>query len=173
MISGSFWNRTEKIWWVHTLKSYIAPEWEVLKKGSVLRSAGPAGTEGIKMRILELQIKNFGKFADKTLRFHQGMNIMTGANEAGKTTIVSFICGMFYGIEKQRGRASGRDEYSLRQPWENPAYFAGVMHFESGGRSFVWREVFTPEKSGHPWYVRRMVRSSPLSTATLQFCWRE
>lgn len=99
------------------------------------------------MRILELQIKNFGKFADKTLRFHQGMNIMTGANEAGKTTIVSFICGMFYGIEKQRGRASGRDEYSLRQPWENPAYFAGVMHFESGGKIFrLERSFHTREK---------------------------
>lgn len=99
------------------------------------------------MRILELQIKNFGKFANKTLRFHQGMNIMTGANEVGKTTIVSFICGMLYGIEKQRGRATGRDEYSLRQPWENPVYFAGVMRFESGGKIFrLERSFHTGEK---------------------------
>ena len=99
------------------------------------------------MRILEVQIRNFGKFSDKTLRFHQGMNILTGANEVGKTTIVSFICGMFYGIEKQRGRASGKDEYSLRQPWENPAYFAGVIRFESGGKIFrLERSFHTGEK---------------------------
>ena len=72
------------------------------------------------MRILELEMKNFGKFSDQTIHFHPGVNIISGENEMGKTTIHSFIRGMLFGITAQRGRASGKDEYALREPWENP-----------------------------------------------------
>lgn len=89
-----------------------------------------------KMQILELQIKNFGKFTNKIVRFHEGVNILYGENEMGKSTIHSFIKGMFFGIEKQRGRAAKNDEYSQRQPWDNPNYFAGALRFESGGKVF-------------------------------------
>ena len=56
------------------------------------------------MRILELEIINFGKFNHETVTFHDGMNLIYGENEMGKTTLHSFIRGMFFGIEKQRGR---------------------------------------------------------------------
>ena len=36
------------------------------------------------MRILELEIINFGKFHDETVRFHDGINLIYGANEMGK-----------------------------------------------------------------------------------------
>jgi len=88
------------------------------------------------MRIIELQIKNFGKFRDKRLSFEEGINIIYGENEMGKSTIHSFIKGMFFGIEKQRGRIAKNDEYSLRQPWDNPNYFAGALRFENGGKIF-------------------------------------
>lgn len=88
------------------------------------------------MKILEIQIKNFGKFHNKTIRFHEGMNILYGKNEAGKSTIHAFLRAMLFGIEKARGRAARSDEYSLREPWENPGYFAGVLRFESGGKVF-------------------------------------
>lgn len=100
------------------------------------------------MRILELEIKNFGKFHNETVRFHDGINLIYGANEMGKTTLHSFIRGMLFGIEKQRGRASKKDEYSLREPWENGAFFAGVMRFESGGKVFrLERNFYRKEKS--------------------------
>ena len=100
------------------------------------------------MQILELQIKNFGKFTNRTIRLQDGLNILYGRNEAGKSTIHSFIKGMLFGIEKQRGRASKNDEYSQRQPWENPAYFAGVLRFESGGKVFrLERNFYKNEKT--------------------------
>lgn len=88
------------------------------------------------MRIIELQMKHFGKFSDQTVSFHEGINVICGNNEMGKTTMHAFIRGMFFGIEKQRGRASKNDEYSLREPWENANYYAGVLRFESGGKLF-------------------------------------
>lgn len=100
------------------------------------------------MRIMELEIKNFGKFHNETVRFHDGVNLIYGVNEMGKTTLHSFIRGMLFGIEKQRGRASKKDEYSLREPWDNGAYFAGVMRFESGGKVFrLERNFYRKEKS--------------------------
>ena len=91
---------------------------------------------GNSMEIRELQIKNFGKFTNETIDFHSGINIIYGANEMGKTTMHSFIKGMFFGIDKLRGRASKNDEYSLREPWENASHYAGILRFESGGKRF-------------------------------------
>lgn len=88
------------------------------------------------MKILEIQMKNFGRFSDKTIRFHEGINILYGKNEAGKSTIHAFLRAMLFGMEKARGRAAKSDEYSRREPWENPGYFAGVLRFESGGKVF-------------------------------------
>lgn len=100
------------------------------------------------MQILELEIRNFGKFQDKTIKFHDGINLIYGVNEMGKTTLHAFIRGMLFGIEKQRGRAAKKDEYSLREPWKNGAYFSGVMRFESGGKIFrLERNFYRKEKS--------------------------
>lgn len=88
------------------------------------------------MRILEIRIKNFGKFSDRRICFHEGMNILYGKNEAGKSTVHAFLRAMLFGIERARGRRAGSDEYSLREPWDHPGYFAGVMWFESGGKVF-------------------------------------
>ena len=42
--------------------------------------------------ILELRLKNFRQYKDQTLKFQEGLNLITGANNAGKSTI-------FYAIE--------------------------------------------------------------------------
>ena len=100
------------------------------------------------MQILELRIKNFGKFTNKTVIFHPGINVIYGSNEMGKTTLHSFIRGMLFGIEKLRGRGGKNDEYRMREPWDNPGYFAGVMRFESGGKVFrLERNFQKKEKS--------------------------
>ena len=100
------------------------------------------------MRILELEIINFGKFNHETVTFHDGMNLIYGENEMGKTTLHSFIRGMFFGIEKQRGRAARKDEYSIREPWFHEGQFAGIMRFERGGKIVrLERNFYRKEKS--------------------------
>lgn len=100
------------------------------------------------MEILEITMKHFGRFTDRTMAFHPGVNIIYGDNETGKSTICSFIRGMFFGIDKMRGRASETDEYSLRTPWENGSYFAGTLRFRSGGKTYrIERNFERREKS--------------------------
>ena len=64
------------------------------------------------MRFLDLYISGFGKFHDTAVSFEDGLNVIYGKNEAGKSTIHTFIRGMLFGIERQRGRAARNDIYS-------------------------------------------------------------
>ena len=91
------------------------------------------------MEILELNLKHYGKFTDHRLTLKPGINIIYGKNETGKTTIHSFIRSMFFGLTRGRGRSARLDEYSLRQPWDNPAYFAGTMRIREGNEIY-WIE---------------------------------
>ena len=54
------------------------------------------------MKILSLHIEGFGKFHDLDISFKDGLNVVYGKNEAGKSTLHTFIRGMLFGIEKQR-----------------------------------------------------------------------
>ena len=88
------------------------------------------------MRITEITMTHFGKFHGKTMTFQPGVNIIYGKNEAGKSTIHTFIQGMLFGIEKQRGRASKNDTYSKYEPWENRGGYGGVLRFVVGGTDY-------------------------------------
>ena len=63
------------------------------------------------MQILSLHIEGFGKVHDLDISFKDGLNVVYGKNEAGKSTLHTFIRGMLFGIEKQRGRAARNDVY--------------------------------------------------------------
>ena len=83
------------------------------------------------MRIREIWMKNFGRFADRRITVNDGIQLFYGENEAGKSTIHTFLKGMLFGMERKRGRASATDESHLYEPWENPNYYAGVLKREA------------------------------------------
>lgn len=85
------------------------------------------------MRLLDLHIDGFGKFHDRSVRFENGMNIVYGKNEAGKSTLHTFIRCMLFGLERGRGRASKNDLYSRYEPWQNKAAYGGQLRLEKNG----------------------------------------
>ena len=98
------------------------------------------------MEILELNLKHFGKFTDYKLPLHAGINVISGGNETGKTTLHAFVRAMFYGLNRNRSR--NLDEYQLRQPWENPAYFAGSMKILYDGKIYrIDRNFYRKDES--------------------------
>ena len=86
------------------------------------------------MQIRELILKNYGKFHNRQIELEDGINLIYGENESGKSTIHTFIKGMLFGMERGRGRAAVNDTYSTYEPWENSNYYAGVLQFSSGGK---------------------------------------
>ena len=55
------------------------------------------------MRFQKICIDHFGKLSGVTLEPESGLNLIYGANEEGKTTLMAFLKMMFYG---DKSRAS-------------------------------------------------------------------
>ena len=83
------------------------------------------------MRILDLHIDGFGKFHDLSVSFDKDLNVVYGRNEAGKSTLHTFIRCMLFGLERGRGRAARTDLYSKYEPWENSGTYEGQLRLES------------------------------------------
>ena len=79
------------------------------------------------MKINYLKINNFGKLNNKEINF-DNINLIYGKNEAGKTTLLKFITGMFYGVSKNK---NGNDisDYDKYSPWNNEE-FSGKINYE-------------------------------------------
>lgn len=88
------------------------------------------------MKLTEMILKNFGKFTEKNIHFSQGINLIYGENESGKSTVHTFLKAMLFGMERGRGRASANDTFRMYEPWEQPNYYAGVLRFSCGDRNF-------------------------------------
>lgn len=97
------------------------------------------------MRLLELHIDGFGKFHDRTISFNDGINIIYGKNEAGKSTLHTFIRGMIFGIERGRGRAAKNDLYTKYEPWENSGTYEGWLRLEKDGTIYRIERRFRKE----------------------------
>lgn len=88
------------------------------------------------MRLLKINISNFGLFHNKTLTLSSGLNLIYGKNERGKSTIHGFIKGMLFGIEKTRGRPGLNDMYDKYQPWDRPGSYDGSLEFEANNQIY-------------------------------------
>ena len=111
-----------------------------MAEGVILRPSGIDGN-GI-MRLKYIKIRHFGKLKDKEVKLKNGINIIYGPNESGKSTIHSFIRGMFFGIERYRGRASKNDPYTRYEPWDRPVDYGGALGFSVDGKEFCVERNF-------------------------------
>ena len=81
------------------------------------------------MYIRKLDVKGFGKLSGQVLELSDGMNIVYGSNESGKTTLQWFIRAMLYGLKGGRASKDGLPSPFKRfKPW-NGANFGGTMEY--------------------------------------------
>ncbi|MDP4180958.1 MAG: AAA family ATPase [Bacillota bacterium] len=81
------------------------------------------------MKIDKVEIKAFGKFKDRIIVFKDGINVVYGENESGKTTLQSFIKSMLYGIKgSNKTRLNSNQNMKRYKPWMD-AGFLGAMEY--------------------------------------------
>lgn len=81
------------------------------------------------MTIHDLTIYGFGMHSNLNLHFEDGINIIYGCNESGKSTIAAFIRAMLYGLPG-RGAQNERKKYL---PWIPGVKYGGEFSFMQKG----------------------------------------
>lgn len=100
-----------------------------------------------KIRITRLELIKFGKFADYSINISDGMNVIYGDNEAGKSTIQLFIKFMLFGIPSRGGK---RDKIKDREkiiPWQDNKAAGKLFLIKDGREIEIYRE-FRKRPSG-------------------------
>ncbi len=99
------------------------------------------------MWIERMEIGHFGCLRDREQAFFPGLNLLGGENGTGKTTSLVFLRAMLFGLARARGRAAGREDLRLYEPWDADGRYGGSLYFACGGKHFaLHRDFFRPER---------------------------
>ena len=104
------------------------------------------------MRFIDIHIDGFGKFHNFDMHLEDGMNIIYGHNEAGKSTLHSFLQAMLYGL----GRRSGKPLSGKYRSWEFPEDYSGQLRIEYKGKNYL---IY---KDGYGWVCPRCGYEKPV-----------
>ena len=92
------------------------------------------------MIIEGINIKSFGMITDMSLTFSDGINVIVGRNEAGKSTIAAFIKYMLYGFGNDSVPEGEADERMKRINWDNGTA-SGTMTVRVDGKRYLISRV--------------------------------
>jgi uncharacterized protein YhaN len=88
------------------------------------------------VKLRRLEINGFGKFNDFQLQLKDGLNVVYGYNESGKSTLAAFIRAIFFGFKKDHTRTrSYKPEYDRFIPWQ-AAEYSGAVEYELDGKAY-------------------------------------
>ena len=90
------------------------------------------------MKIQKLKINSFGKLENKEIELKEKINIIYGENESGKSTLLKFITGMFYGLSKNKNGKEISD-YDKYKPWKKDEYSGKINYQLDNGEVY---EIF-------------------------------
>ncbi|SUB74723.1 ATP-binding protein [Peptoniphilus indolicus] len=79
------------------------------------------------MKIEELNLQAFGKFKNKQIELKDGINLIYGENESGKSTIFKFIEGIFYGFAKSGVQRRTTSDFEKYRPWTGSEYKGSIV----------------------------------------------
>ncbi|HEV8020750.1 MAG TPA: AAA family ATPase, partial [Candidatus Lustribacter sp.] len=97
------------------------------------------------MKLRRLTVAGFGRLAGRTFAFSDGLNVVYGPNEAGKSTVAAAIVASLYG--------SGRRKEAWR-PWDGGTYATTLVYELADGRSFEVQRDYARDAKGVHVYDR-------------------
>ncbi len=97
------------------------------------------------MKLISLQIDNFGTLKDYRYLFQDGINTIVHENGWGKSTLASFIRVMFYGFDNESKRSELENERKRFDPWQGGGY-GGMLVFEAKGKTYRIERNFNEKK---------------------------
>jgi uncharacterized protein YhaN len=101
------------------------------------------------MLIKKLYLKGFGKFHDEEVYLNDGINLIYGLNEAGKSTMHQFIEGMLFGFFKLNIKNKKyTDLYDRYLPWNAMDGYEGRMIIEMEGNLYRIERNFLKRHDG-------------------------
>jgi len=96
------------------------------------------------MKITKLIINGYGKFLNKQLKFSKGFNLVFGKNEAGKSTIQSFIINTLFGFDNKNKDSEGRlPDIKKYKPWGNTPYEGAIEVLLDNGDKYLVEKQFS------------------------------
>lgn len=101
------------------------------------------------MRIDKVEIDGFGKLNNCSYTFSDGLNLIYGKNESGKSTICEFILSMFYGLPNKSKQSA--DDMASRikfKPWNNESFGGRIYFTDDDGKRLVIERSFKATKRG-------------------------
>ena len=94
------------------------------------------------LKINKLKINSYGKLFVKEINLENGINLIYGENEAGKSTLIKFIINSFYGISKNK-KGKEYSDYEKYLPWTGEE-FSGKIKYELNNKKIfeIYRDFY-------------------------------
>lgn len=88
------------------------------------------------MKINKIRLTGFGNLVNRNFDFNDGLNIVYGPNEAGKSTLQKALLTLLYGFfDEGRITKTTREVRDSYQPWRQGVLYAGELIYELGDLS--------------------------------------
>ena len=98
------------------------------------------------MKIKNIKVNAYGNIENKDINLEEGINVIHGANESGKSTLLNYIISIFYGISRNKD-GKVLSDYEKYKPWNSNEFSGRISYKLENGEKF---EIFRDFNKKNP-----------------------
>ena len=92
------------------------------------------------MKIKNIKVNAYGNIENKDINLEEGINVIHGANESGKSTLLNYIISIFYGISRNK-EGKALSDYEKYKPWSSNEFSGRISYkLENGEKYEIFRD---------------------------------